>query len=181
MQMLLERLHEGMTADQYSEPNFGAWVKEKMDAHGIKLKTLAAASDLVYSYLSRLINSGSHGKPITPERENIRAIADALIKLGAIESQDEAFLAAGYHVSGYVTIRADKLHHTTPEDWQKYPQILADLDRIVQQYPDKAEELLKVAIKGLEPHLLLLDMLKAQQSTQASPSSEGESEPKSTE
>jgi len=116
---------------RYQEPDFGAWVKSKITGGGLKIQDFVAEIRKTYSAVSRLLNKGNTGKPQKPDPETVEEYGRVLIRLGLISSIDEAYIAAGYQVDGYVTV---------PEQDVKPEDLTTDYD-IPQIFKDNPDEL----------------------------------------
>ncbi len=49
------------------KPDFGAWLKRRLDDAGVNLTELSASSKIAYPNLNTLVNSGKHGEPTQPK------------------------------------------------------------------------------------------------------------------
>ncbi len=125
------------------KPDFGSWLKPKLDDLNITIAEVSRRTGIAYPNVSATINSGKTGKPVQPEPETMRKIIPVLLDLGVIESEAEAWIAAGYEVDGYEVrpVKETELNTTPPENFEDWPlelrQALAHsktLSRETQEY-----------------------------------------------
>ena len=112
------------------KPDFGAWLKRRLDDAGVNLTELSSSSKIAYPNLNTLVNSGKHGEPTQPKVATMHKIVSGLRQLGLLHSEDEGdvWVAAGYEVDEYVVVRKSEIAETEYESDPNF-QIIAEAYR----------------------------------------------------
>jgi transcriptional regulator with XRE-family HTH domain len=147
-----------------SRPDFGAWLRAKLEAAKLTQTEITTRTGMTHSNLNAIINSGRHGKPIQPEEGTIRRLIPALLDLGLIESEEEAWAAAGYLPEGFKIVRETRATYQAepPENFADWPQELQQaLSYACTHLPPNVQRFIFGAwLEQLRPHIEVAEMTR---------------------